>query len=311
MLLEYENEERKSLVLRMNHLSLTTNYNNIQPTIPSHYGHSRTASNGSNISIDPSLINYRSHSRTPSGNFNFLSLNNTNPHSHDGHSRSASGGAGTLNIDLNTGIHKHLTHSCNASNCSNTSFVTRLSEPISEAGLGCSNGNLSLAINGTTGIFNLTQVTVQYYSEQVRNEIRESNMKLDVNTINDNNDKEEKEDEEDYNDDVIIKNNDENEIEIEHAEIVINQDNSDTNSTIENLNLTFIHEIDARNEADIDKDDCYKTKTIQRKNSKTIINNASNYSSISFVLNHLSLTANCNNIQPESLWALKNRFKRQ
>jgi hypothetical protein len=282
MLFEYENEERKSLVLKMNHLSLTTNYNNIQPTIPSHYGHSRTASNGSNISIDPSLINYRSHSRTPSGNFNFLSLNNTNPHAHGGHSRSASGGGGTLNFDLNTGtlisFHKHLTHSRNASNCSNISFVSRLSEPISEAGLGGSNGNIT--INSTTGIFNVTQVTipnsnatiaaVQYYSEQVRNEMRESNTKLDVNTTINN----EIEDEESYNDDaeVIIKNDDENDEEIENTE----QENTDANNTLANLHLTCIDEIDAGNEADIDEDECYKTKNIQqqkRKNSKTIVNN--------------------------------------
>ena len=284
MLFEYESEERKSLVLKMNHLSLSSNYNNIQPTIPSHYGHSRTASNGSNIAIDPSLINYRSHSRTPSGNFNFLSLNNPNPSHTGGHSRSASGGgAGTLNIDLSNGAiisFKHLTHSRNASNCSNISFVSRLSEPISEVGVQMgSSGNIT--INSTTGIFNLTQVTlpnsnstiaaVQYYSEQVRNEMRESSStKPDaINIISDDN-------ENAYNVDddgeVIIKDVDENIDEIECEDD--NQENPE-NNTLSNLHLSCIHEIDAGNEADIDDDDCDKRKNVQqqrRRNSKIASN---------------------------------------
>ena len=278
MVYEYENEERKCLMLKMNQISLSTNYNNIQPTIPSHFGHSRTASSGSNISIDPSLINYRTHSRTPSGGFNFLSLNNNaNTGGHNGgHSRSASGGGGgTLNIDLNTGallsFHKHLTHSRNASNCSNISFVSRLSEPISEVGVSMGS-NTNITINSTTGIFNLTQVTlpnsnatiaaVQYYSEQVRNEMREC--EVSVNNENES---------EDDNGEIIIKKI--NEKNLDDNDDDENQ-NCTENNTLSNLHLSCIHEIDAGNEADIDEDDFDAVKKTflqqqqqRRKNSKS------------------------------------------
>jgi hypothetical protein len=171
---EYEQEERETLIMLKNHYAFR-NVNGMQPTVPSHMGHSRTPSNGSNISIDPNLINYMTHSRTPSGNFVITSATQF----HGGHSRSASGG-GTLNIDFGSAallpFHKHLTHSRNASNCSNISFISRLSEPISECGApNSSNTNFpfSLVHANNSGSSLSTMAAVQHYSEQVRNEMRD------------------------------------------------------------------------------------------------------------------------------------------
>jgi hypothetical protein len=292
MVYEYESEERKSLIIKMSHISLSNynnNNNNIHPTIPCHLGHSRTQSNGSNISIDPSLINYRTHSRTPSGNFNFLSLNNPNQVSSihtgggGGHSRSASGGGGgTLNIDLASGsilsFHKHLhSHSRTASNCSNISFVSRLSEPISEVGVPMGS-NTNITINSTTGIFNLTQVTipnsnatiaaVQYYSEQVRNEMRESE---NGNRIDDEMIEQNEDFDDDDDDGGDYDNNNNNYDEDKKNDDAVGQTE---NTTLSNLHLTCIHEIDAGNEADIDEDDCDtdKTTTINQQHKRGRIN---------------------------------------
>lgn len=80
-----------------------------QPRIPSHMAHSRTPSNGSNISIEPYYhhMNYHTHSRSASGNFNYgqttTSMNFggagsiTGGGGASGHVRTASGGGG---IDL-------------------------------------------------------------------------------------------------------------------------------------------------------------------------------------------------------------------
>lgn len=101
----------------------------IQPKIPSHMGHSRTPSNGSNISIEPFYhhMNYHTHSRSASGNFNYgqttVSFSGVLPGANastngngggnsssggggngggGGHSRSASGG-GALDLGLASG----------------------------------------------------------------------------------------------------------------------------------------------------------------------------------------------------------------
>jgi hypothetical protein len=121
---------------------------NPNPTIPSHMAHSRTASNGSNISLDPSYhMNYRTHSRSASGTMNPFGPgsvgSNAGPsYHHHSHSRSASGGGISVNnfqidqlIGTGSNSRQHWTngHSRNASNCSNISFISRFSEePISE-----------------------------------------------------------------------------------------------------------------------------------------------------------------------------------
>lgn len=62
-------------LLPSNHLTNagTSGANFQQPRIPSHMAHSRTPSNGSNISIEPYYhhMNYHTHSRSASGNFNY------------------------------------------------------------------------------------------------------------------------------------------------------------------------------------------------------------------------------------------------
>lgn len=79
-----------------------------QPRIPSHMGHSRTPSNGSNISVEPFYhhMNYHTHSRSASGNFNYGQTTSVSfsglPPQHpssatSGHVRNGSGGGG---IDL-------------------------------------------------------------------------------------------------------------------------------------------------------------------------------------------------------------------
>jgi ribosomal protein L7Ae-like RNA K-turn-binding protein len=174
----------------------------MNPIIPAHMGHSRTASNSSNISIDPAYfhMNYHhhphphsSHSRSASGNYNF-----SGAPSLGGHSRSASGGG---QIDLSfigatAAASKHWTHSRTPSNCSNISFISRLSEPISEVGTilvgSCttSSTNLSAAFllnpsvaAATSNYVNPANLNsalaslaaVQHYTDQVRQEMRETN----------------------------------------------------------------------------------------------------------------------------------------
>ncbi|CAF0717197.1 unnamed protein product [Brachionus calyciflorus] len=135
---------------------------NFNPKIPSHMAHSRTPSNGSNISIEPFYhMNYHTHSRSASGNFNYGHTNTIG-----GHSRAASGGGigpGGLNLDLLAG-NKNWTHSRTPSNCSNISFISRMSEPMSESGV-----NIGINSNSTA-----TQAAVQFYTEQVRQEMKKN-----------------------------------------------------------------------------------------------------------------------------------------
>ncbi len=178
-------------------------YNNApystNPKVPSHMAHSRTSSNGSSISIEPYFMNYHTHSRSASGNFNYGSTTTntgslmTNSGNVGGHVRSASGGgAGTVFSNIDLGLHstgKHWgTHSRTPSNCSNISFISRLSEPISEVGgsmgtlyvgaINNSNNNLTSYFpmnganqNNNSNTINSAFVAVQYYNEQVRQEM--------------------------------------------------------------------------------------------------------------------------------------------
>jgi ribosomal protein L7Ae-like RNA K-turn-binding protein len=200
------------------HVIQLTSHN---PIIPSHMGHSRNSSTGSNISIEPFAyhMNYHTHSRSASGNFNFGQTSQqagghvvipttATHHHHHGHSRSASGGnSSIMNIDFGGiggvsagAVNKHWTHSRTPSNCSNISFISRLSEPISEVGScgtllinnsstnlnsynSISNSNLApfYISNSNTNLNQINNNTalaaslaaVQYYTEQVRQEMRE------------------------------------------------------------------------------------------------------------------------------------------
>ncbi|RNA01913.1 selenocysteine insertion sequence-binding 2-like [Brachionus plicatilis] len=141
---------------------LVTNQN--FPKIPSHMAHSRTPSNGSNISIEPFYhMNYHhSHSRSASGTFNYGHTTLVS-----GHTRSASGGgigAAGINFELMMN-NKSWTHSRTPSNCSNISYISRLSEPISEL-----DNNFAL---------NSTQAAVHFYNEQVKQEMKDSNESSD------------------------------------------------------------------------------------------------------------------------------------
>jgi len=164
-------------------------------------------------------MNYHTHSRSASGNFNFGQTSQqagghvvipttATHHHHHGHSRSASGGnSSIMNIDFGGiggvsagAVNKHWTHSRTPSNCSNISFISRLSEPISEVGScgtllinnsstnlnsysSISNSNLApfYISNSNTNLNQINNNTalaaslaaVQYYTEQVRQEMRE------------------------------------------------------------------------------------------------------------------------------------------
>lgn len=199
---------------------LYNNNTNTFPKIPSHMAHSRTPSNGSNISIEPFYqMNYHTHSRSASGNFNYGHT------TLGGHSRSASGGGGgTLNIDLGLG-NKHWTHSRTPSNCSNISFISRLSEPISEVG-----GNVNSLLNANSVS---AYAAVQYYTEQVRQEMREcESMQMMNNNV------------------PVSKTEDDNEA-----------SNIALSSSLVNLHLGCISEIDAGNEADVEDLDESSSKT--------------------------------------------------
>lgn len=201
MIEEYEKEECESFITQVgSKLHDEQPLNTVKPNtiilVPSHTGHSRTSSNGSNISVDPNLFHphpayHHSHSRSASGNFNF---SNGNPKP-GGHSRSASSGGGTTfnSMDLNVHTKPHWSHSRTQSNCSNISFISRLSEPISEVG---SCGTLLVSGVNSSSQYNLVPYfvpnpgpgqaqqsnnnpgnlnnAVQYYSEQVRQEMRET-----------------------------------------------------------------------------------------------------------------------------------------
>ena len=271
MVEEYEKEECESFIYKVDkneiqNLNNDTKNNNGIPhnnltmkntiiMIPSHLGHSRNSSNGSNISIDTSLyhhINYHSsHSRSASGNFTF-----GNSIGSGGHSRSASGGgSNTLNIDLPTlgllGSKQHWTHSRTPSNCSNISLISRLSEPISEAG---SCGTLLLSgispvshytSNGTTNQLNANNLNstissltaVQYYTEQVRQEMTEQIGQQEKNNSDTN---------------VLIKtltkSEDSNSCTVTSA----------ISSSLINLHLGCIDEIDAGHEADTEDTELIK-----------------------------------------------------
>jgi hypothetical protein len=205
------------------------NSNSMLPRIPSHMAHSRTPSNGSNISIEPYFhLNYHTHSRSASGTFNYGMTTS-------GHTRTASGGGmGTLNIDL-ASIRPSWTHSRTPSNCSNISFISRLSEPISEVG---SNLLLNLASSNT----NLNSLAaVQYYTEQVRLEMRDS----DVQTSK----------AEDESKDTQQNTNE------SKTELNSNSSNSNTNASnaLANLHLGCINELDTGNEADSEESSNYST----------------------------------------------------
>ncbi len=131
-----QSEMQKSNLMYPSHASHAHMYNgsgSAIPKIPSHMAHSRTPSTGSNISIEPYFMNYHTHSRSASGNFNYGQTTTQAP----GHNRSASGGGGSsFSIDLSLhglpGAGKpSWSHSRTPSNCSNISFISRLSEPIS------------------------------------------------------------------------------------------------------------------------------------------------------------------------------------
>ena len=286
MIEEYEKEECESFIYKVDANEIQKSNNDTKDNnsiphsnlimkntiimIPSHLGHSRNSSNGSNISIDHSLyhhINYHhSHSRSAPGNYNFGSSIGSG-----GHSRSASGGGGnTLNIDLSThgglGSKQHWTHSRTPSNCSNISFISRLSEPISEAS---SCGTLLLSgINpasqnnivpyyissGSTNQLNAnnlnstisTLTAVQYYTEQVRQEmtdqIGQQEKTSDTNVIIK----------------TLSKPEDTNSCTVANA----------ISSSLINLHLGCIDEIDAGHEADTEDIELRELKVNKNSNQK-------------------------------------------
>ena len=217
MVEEYEKEECENLIVMHskpspssfmnNHQVATTSgilYSHPFPKVPSHMAHSRTSSNGSNISIDPYLMNYHTHSRSASGTFNYGSTTGCVPPAVtnagggggvvSGHVRSASGGGpATVFANIEFPAHKHWNHSRTPSNCSNISFISRLSEPISEVGGSMGALYMGMGINGSTSnlapyfaatsaqppssqnntahTINSAFVAVQHYNEQVRQEM--------------------------------------------------------------------------------------------------------------------------------------------
>lgn len=205
MVEDLEKEECENLLFqpKEKNESLPTNASFI-PKIPSHMAHSRTPSNGSNISIEPMYhMNYHTHSRSASGNFNYGHTSLTS-----GHTRTASGGglgSGGFNLDLLVG-NKNWTHSRTPSNCSNNSFMSRVSEPISE---------INYDINSA-------QAAVQYYSEQVRQEMKEN----------------------DSSNQTTCEDINKNEQEIDSEKV---------SDSLSNLHLGCINEIDAGNEADTEE----------------------------------------------------------
>lgn len=294
MVEEYEKEECEHLIVMH---KLAANEDSIkseliptpsvqyQPKLPSHMAHSRTPSNGSNISIEPYFMNYHTHSRSASGTFNY---GHTTGGAVGGHSRSASGGGGgTLNIDLNLhGANKHWTHSRTPSNCSNISFISRLSEPISEVGgsvgtlfMGSTNNstnNLAYFVGGNastnpaSNTLNSAFAAVQYYTEQVRQEMRESESSS-------------------ANNQPLGKEQSVNELEAVKQEAGQagnassgNQSINAVSSSLVNLHLGCINEIDAGNEADTEEHELIrgkaKLKTIKSKQSS--IDNENNSQAI-------------------------------
>lgn len=230
---EYEQEEREKILIE----STQRNFIHPLPTIPAHYGHSRTPSNGSNIVIDPNLINYMTHSRTPSGNFVVSNLISSNPPllapTHTSHSRNPSGG-GVIDFNPLLPFHRKWTHSRNASNGSNISYTSRLSEPMSEIGVPIITQSTSNSVNA-----------IQQYSEQVRNELRD----IEASTITNQPEQQ-------------LTSNETNANEATDKQYQHHQSSS-TNSQ----QLTCIHEIDAGNEAD-NEDDNHKNLTEERRRSR-------------------------------------------
>ncbi len=196
------------------------------PRIPSHMGHSRNASNGSNISIEPFgyHINYHTHSRSASGTFNYGHTTT----SLGGHSRSASNGAQGINLDLVGGLHSniHWTHTRTPSNCSNISVISRLSEPVSEI------GGSNLMLNATNASINSANTSahaaVQFYNDQVRQELRESESSSTVIASD--------------KIDIPVSSSD------EQTQNDAGKDN--ISSSLVNLHLGCINELDAGNEVD-------------------------------------------------------------
>ena len=173
MVNEFEQEECEHLISIQKNIVNEINKNfeplpsDIEPLItsqnfakiPSHMAHSRTPSNGSNISIEPLYhMNYhQSHSRSASGTFNYGSTSLIS-----GHSRSASGGGiGPSGINLDMLVNnKNWSHARTPSNCSNFSIVSRLSEPMTE-------------LDNNFGM-NSIEAAVNFYNEQVKQEIKDS-----------------------------------------------------------------------------------------------------------------------------------------
>ena len=260
------------------------------PIIPSHMGHSRNSSTGSNISIEPFAyhMNYHTHSRSASGNFNFGQTTSV-PGNVPSHTRSASGGnSSIMNIDFSA-VNKHWTHSRTPSNCSNISFISRLSEPISEVGsvgtllinnsfanlnsfnsasnsnltpyfLSSSNNNLNQVNNNTALAASLA--AVQYYTEQVRQEMREQNSEPLASTFIAHNSPALSSDNKEVNE-LLVK-----------EEVVASANVNSVSSSLVNLHLGCINEdsgndINAGNEADTEGDQIGLSK---RSNKKTILN---------------------------------------
>jgi ribosomal protein L7Ae-like RNA K-turn-binding protein len=220
-----------------------TNLATTMPKIPSHMAHSRTPSTGSNISIEPFFMNYHTHSRSASGNFNYGHTTTIAP----GHSRSASsGGGGTLNLDLS--LNKNwATHSRTPSNCSNISFISRLSEPISEVGtLYLAGSNSSINYLNT----NSTLAAVQFYNEQVRQEMSGAGGGADSLS---NSQKSHLSDSTASTTHHVSEDNN----------IVENKDN--ISASLANLHLGSINENDAGNEAD---NECENNNLVETKNKR-------------------------------------------
>ena len=272
------------------------------PKVPSHMAHSRTNSNGSNISIEPYFMNYHTHSRSASGNFNYgttttggtsgvVSTAITTNTTLGGHMRSASGGgAGTVfaNIDLSMhAANKHWgTHSRTPSNCSNISFISRMSEPISEVGgsintlfmgsVNNSTNNLApyfggpsmpgnSAVNAQGNTINSAFVAVQNYNEQVRQEMGECEPTPVLPTTSANKTQEQPVAESSDNNDVATT-----------AKTVASV--AAVTNAVVNLHLGSINEIDAGNEADTEGE-CGASdpldKSAANKHAKLLGNKAS------------------------------------
>lgn len=238
----------------------------------------KIASSSTSATTTATVVTTSGHSRNPSSGGGGHSRNPSNGGnvntSGGGHSRNASGSGGTFNIDFNSGAlflaQKHFTHSRTHSNCSNISFVSRMSEPISEiGGPTLANTNLNSITQATNN--STAAVAVQNYTELVRNEMRENDNAMQETQIHDDNSNDT------VNENLSDEDEDNEEIQEEQSDNDENQMNEQQNETNDNNNnttqaLSCIHEIDAGNEADIDDEDDKDATLLQAQQKRSRLN---------------------------------------